>query len=199
MLLLLRVVKYTLINQKESSLVWIWNSIQGENYKVTNSITDIDKDTFETLENIMTDEFDWCAIVKTWDIYRIELKEILFATFISEFPNITELELTITKYNENKVSTLNILSEISRNLNIQININIDSESILYDIEFWKLIIEFSSFNLWWLFTKCSPEDDIQMLRHDIFKRILKLPFGNDMSAQNFSKLLAGIISKVWII
>ena len=113
-------------NENEGSLVWIWNSIQGENYKVTNSLTDIDKDTFETLEDIVNSSLDWGVVLKIRDIYKIELKVILFATFISEFPNITELELTITKYNENKVSTLNILSEISRNLNIQININIDS-------------------------------------------------------------------------
>ena len=189
---------YTL-NQFESSLIWILESIQGENYKVTNSLTDEDKDEFTILENIMTDEFDWCAIVKIWDIYRTEQKDISFSPYISELPNITEFELTITEYNESKDSTIDILSKIPKNLNIQINININSESILYDIVFWKLIIEFSSFNLWWLLTECTPEDEIQILRHDIFKRIVKLPFDNEMSAQKFSKLLAGIISKLCIV
>ena len=182
-------------NKKSDWFIFKAHFIDGEHFKVK-----LNFDSFEDEEILTTFMADhtWLAIVKLSDIYKIELNELHSIQYFSEFSNLTEIELTINESQWDKETIMNRLSKTPRNLNVIIYIELYSAWICYDSEFWKIIAKHFSTNLYWLFFKDLPKNELQILRRDIFKKILMLSFEDSMSALELSKHLARIISKTRI-
>ena len=120
--------------------------IDSKHYKVKFSFDDFEQDYNKYLD-VLTCKSDWYSIVKISDIYKIELNELSSIKYFSKYPSLAKCEINLNESIINNDNVVWKLSELPRNLSIQINTNSKLNSILYDSEFCKLISEFKDYKI----------------------------------------------------
>ena len=133
-------------NTKGDWLFFKYDFINSKHYKVELSFDDFEQDYNKYLDELIGKN-DWYVIVKISDIYKIELNELSSIKYFSKYPSLTEFGINLNEEIEENDNVIWKLSELPRNLSIQINTNSKSKSILNDSEFCKLISEFKDHKL----------------------------------------------------
>ena len=152
----------------------------------------------------MTNDNDWCAIVKPSDIYKVEIKRLRSVLYYTSFPNLEDFEITIDKGSSMKESIMENLNFIPRKLNLLINIGPDGEWILYDSDFWNFIINFSSVNIERIIIKKVDERRKDQERNlKMYKRECMLASREDNHAlyglSNLKWQLQRLVESNWLI
>ena len=120
----------------------------------------------------MTDDNDWCAIVKLRDVFKVELKRLRSVVYYTSFPNLEDFEIKISEESSEKELIIKSLKVIPRKLNLLIKIGSFGEWILYDPDFWKfIIINFPSVNIERVFKNVNErrkdqERNLKMYRNE---------------------------------
>ena len=133
-------------NTKGDWLYFKFDFIDSKYFKIKLSYDDFEQDYNKYLD-VLIRKYEWYVIVKISDIYKIELNEISSIEYFFKYPSLTKFEINLNERIAKNDNIIWKLSELPRNLSIQINTNSKSKSILNDSEFCKLISEFKDYKL----------------------------------------------------
>ena len=118
------------------------------------------------------------AIVKISDIFKIELDNLDFTRIFYNYPNLERFEVHVRESNKRKIFIIKRLSLLPRSLKVRINITYSSAWILYDCDFWSLITEFKYFYFWGEYFENRTNDELKIIKSNIFKKICMPPLGD---------------------
>ena len=138
---------------------------------------------------------DCYAVIKIKDICKIELKEIYLTQYFSEFINVSEYEITLNDRKSEKDCIMKIFNKLPRKLKLQININLKSEWVWDDSEFFELMTEFSNFSLCLFFASDLSKDESKRIINDIYKKMFMLSYNGSLSSVNIAKLYGRLLTQ----
>ena len=151
----------------------------------------------------MANDYDWCAIVKLSDIFKVETKLFYSWRSYTSFPYLEDFEMTINEESSMMKSIMENLNAIPRKLNLLINIGPYGEWILYESDFLYFIINFPSANIERIINRVNNRRDDQTRNLKMFERecMLASREGNHtLYESNYLKwLLQKLVISNWLI
>ena len=169
--------------------------IHGEHFKVMLNFANLEEGIQKIICSFITKDTDCYAVIKINDICKIELKEIYLTQYFSDFNNVSEYEITLNDRKSEKDCIMKILNKLPRKLQLQINIDLKSEWVWDDSEFFELMTEFNSFRLCLFFVSDLPKDESKLIINDIYKRMFMLSYNGSLSSENIVKLYGRLLTK----